>query len=96
MFAWQGKKDNHLSFNKGDVILVREQQDHWWFGQFDDRSGWFPKSYVSLFHTDTVSRPSVGVALSKGNLVNPIRTNEEIFMSFLHSLIGQGLKTTTT
>jgi hypothetical protein len=53
IYVWQGKKDNHLSFNKGDVILVREQQDLWWFGQCNDRSGWFPKSFVSLFHTDT-------------------------------------------
>ncbi|CAG2122029.1 unnamed protein product, partial [Medioppia subpectinata] len=45
-YPWKAKEDNHLSFAKGDIIIIKEQQDMWWFGQIGDTSGWFPKSYV--------------------------------------------------
>ena len=48
LYAWEGKKENHLSFSRGDIILVREQQDIWWFGELNGLSGWFPKSYASV------------------------------------------------
>lgn len=37
LFPWKAKKENHLTFNKGDVITVKEQQDMWWFGEFQDK-----------------------------------------------------------
>ncbi|XP_054922113.2 intersectin-1 isoform X3 [Dermacentor andersoni] len=48
LFPWRAKKENHLTFNKGDVIAVKEQQDMWWYGEFQGKLGWFPKSYVRL------------------------------------------------
>ncbi|CAL1275959.1 unnamed protein product [Larinioides sclopetarius] len=48
LFPWKAKKENHLSFNKGDIINVKEQQDMWWYGEFQGKLGWFPKSYVKL------------------------------------------------
>ncbi|XP_064474241.1 intersectin-1-like isoform X11 [Ornithodoros turicata] len=48
LFPWRAKKDNHLSFNKGDIISVVEQQEMWWYGSCQDKVGWFPKSYVKL------------------------------------------------
>lgn len=48
LFPWRAKKENHLTFNKGDIINVKEQQDMWWYGECDDKVGWFPKSYVKL------------------------------------------------
>ncbi|GFQ87798.1 intersectin-1 [Trichonephila clavata] len=48
LFPWKAKKENHLSFNKGDIINVKEQQDMWWYGEFQNKLGWFPKSYVKL------------------------------------------------
>ncbi|CAN7975328.1 unnamed protein product, partial [Ixodes persulcatus] len=48
LFPWRAKKENHLSFNKGDIITVKEQQDMWWYGDFEGKVGWFPKSYVRL------------------------------------------------
>ncbi|XP_074658567.1 intersectin-1-like isoform X3 [Tubulanus polymorphus] len=48
LYPWRAKKDNHLTFNKGDIILVREQQDMWWSGELNGKIGWFPKSYVKL------------------------------------------------
>jgi len=46
MYPWKAKEDNHLSFQKGDIITIKEQQDMWWFGYLNGNSGWFPKSYV--------------------------------------------------
>uniref|UniRef100_A0A6Q2YK79 Intersectin 1 (SH3 domain protein) n=1 Tax=Esox lucius TaxID=8010 RepID=A0A6Q2YK79_ESOLU len=48
LYPWRAKKDNHLNFNKSDVITVLEQQDMWWFGEVQGQRGWFPKSYVKL------------------------------------------------
>ncbi|XP_052014640.1 intersectin-1 isoform X4 [Apodemus sylvaticus] len=48
LYPWRAKKDNHLNFNKSDIITVLEQQDMWWFGEVQGQKGWFPKSYVKL------------------------------------------------
>lgn len=37
LFPWKAKKENHLTFNKGDVINVKEQQDMWWYGEFQEK-----------------------------------------------------------
>ncbi|XP_068698722.1 intersectin-1-like isoform X2 [Montipora foliosa] len=48
LYPYRAKKDDHLTFNKNDVIIVREQQDMWWSGELNGSVGWFPKSYVKL------------------------------------------------
>lgn len=48
LYPWRAKKDNHLNFNKNDVVTVLEQQDMWWFGEVQGQKGWFPRSYVRL------------------------------------------------
>uniref|UniRef100_A0A8C5AQ49 Intersectin 1 (SH3 domain protein) n=1 Tax=Gadus morhua TaxID=8049 RepID=A0A8C5AQ49_GADMO len=49
LYPWRAKKDNHLNFNKNEVITVLEQQDMWWLGELQSgQRGWFPKSYVKL------------------------------------------------
>ncbi|CAE1260660.1 unnamed protein product [Acanthosepion pharaonis] len=57
LYPWKAKKENHLTFNKGDTIIVKEQQDMWWSGELNGREGWFPKSYVKLIGTG-VAKPS--------------------------------------
>lgn len=52
LHAWSGMKNNHLSFNQGDVIVVSEKQNDWWFGKLDGMSGWFPKSYVTAIEEE--------------------------------------------
>ena len=37
VYTWRAKKDNHLTFEKGDVILVKEQQDMWWSGELNGK-----------------------------------------------------------
>lgn len=46
--SWTAKTDNHLNFNKDDVIRVLEQQENWWLGELKNDRGWFPKTYVTL------------------------------------------------
>lgn len=46
--SWTAKTDNHLNFNKDDVIHVLEQQENWWLGELNGDQGWFPKTYVTL------------------------------------------------
>nr|XP_040023668.1 intersectin-2b isoform X2 [Gasterosteus aculeatus aculeatus] len=46
--SWTAKTDNHLNFNKDDVIQVLEQQENWWLGELNNEKGWFPKTYVTL------------------------------------------------
>uniref|UniRef100_H3DK01 Osteoclast-stimulating factor 1 n=1 Tax=Tetraodon nigroviridis TaxID=99883 RepID=H3DK01_TETNG len=46
--SWTAKTDNHLNFNKDDVIQVLEQQENWWLGELKGDQGWFPKTYVTL------------------------------------------------
>ncbi len=37
LYPWLAKKDNHLTFNKGDIILLKEQQDMWASGELDGK-----------------------------------------------------------
>ncbi|XP_078107424.1 LOW QUALITY PROTEIN: intersectin-2-like [Sander vitreus] len=46
--SWTAKTENHLNFNKDDVIQVLEQQENWWLGELNSERGWFPKTYVTL------------------------------------------------
>ncbi|XP_063874281.1 intersectin-2-like isoform X16 [Scylla paramamosain] len=48
VFPWRAKQRNHLSFNKGDRITVREQQEQWWYGELNNVGGWFPRSFARM------------------------------------------------
>ena len=39
LYPWLAKKDNHLTFNKGDIILLKEQQDMWASGELNGKVG---------------------------------------------------------
>uniref|UniRef100_A0A673C2Y4 Intersectin 1 (SH3 domain protein) n=1 Tax=Sphaeramia orbicularis TaxID=375764 RepID=A0A673C2Y4_9TELE len=56
LYPWRAKKDNHLNFNKNEIITVLEQQDMWWLGELQTgQRGWFPKSYVKLISATMTS-----------------------------------------
>ncbi|XP_066975773.1 intersectin-1-like isoform X19 [Macrobrachium rosenbergii] len=59
IFPWRAKQNNHLSFNKGDRITVREQQDQWWYGQLNNMGGWFPRSFVKMVSGPTATTSPV-------------------------------------
>ncbi|XP_031369761.1 intersectin-1 isoform X9 [Apis dorsata] len=47
LYYYRPTMDQHLPFEKGDIIKVDEQQDDWWHGISNNGvKGWFPKSYV--------------------------------------------------
>ncbi|CAN9500203.1 unnamed protein product [Ophioblennius macclurei] len=61
LYPWRAKKDNHLNFNKNEVITVLEQQDMWWLGELQTgQRGWFPKSYVKLISATMTAGGSSG------------------------------------
>jgi hypothetical protein len=66
-----GKKENHLSFNSGEAINVREQQGAWWSGELNGKIGWFPQSYVKPLEKET-----------NGNY-EPVTKNQDSSMSSL-------------
>lgn len=46
-FAFQQTNEDELSFSKGDIITVHQQEDGgWWEGTLNGKSGWFPSNYV--------------------------------------------------
>jgi hypothetical protein len=53
-----GKKDNHLSFDKNEVITVRDQQGPWWSGELNGKIGWFPKAYVKQLENGSDKQPT--------------------------------------
>ncbi|XP_028409524.1 intersectin-1-like isoform X2 [Dendronephthya gigantea] len=48
LYQHRGKSDDELSFNKNDLITLKEQKDMSWLGECNGKSGWFPKSYAKL------------------------------------------------
>ncbi|CAF0882259.1 unnamed protein product [Rotaria sordida] len=67
----QGKTvDKHLSFQKGELILVREQKDAAWYsGQLRGKVGWFPRNYV---------RPATEIEIQNNkNTTKTTPTNEK-------------------
>ncbi|XP_046849050.1 intersectin-1-like [Xenia sp. Carnegie-2017] len=48
LYQYQAKNDNELSFNKNDMIILKEQRDMMWLGEVNGKTGWFPKSYAKL------------------------------------------------
>ncbi|KAM9847663.1 intersectin-1 [Aulostomus maculatus] len=60
LYPWRAKKDNHLNFNKNEIVTVLEQQDMWWLGELQTgQRGWFPKSYVKLISASVTAPVSV-------------------------------------
>ena len=46
-YRYQGKREDELSLEKGDEVMVMEKEaDGWWKGRCGTRIGWFPFNYV--------------------------------------------------
>uniref|UniRef100_A0A1B6C8A9 Intersectin-1 n=1 Tax=Clastoptera arizonana TaxID=38151 RepID=A0A1B6C8A9_9HEMI len=48
LFTFFETLPGQLGFTKGSIIRVTENQDIWWYGELDNKEGWFPKTYVKL------------------------------------------------
>ncbi|XP_059179911.1 intersectin-1 isoform X3 [Centropristis striata] len=76
LYPWRAKKDNHLNFNKNEIITVLEQQDMWWLGELQTgQRGWFPKSYVKLISASMPPPP--GAAARSKNTRGSAATDPE-------------------
>ncbi|KRZ52366.1 Intersectin-1 [Trichinella nativa] len=76
LYNLHGKSENHLSFNKGDIIRIVEQQEMWWKGELEDgREGWFPKSYVKIGEPSSSSSQHT---LKRGSLTFDFTTTDDI------------------
>ncbi|XP_063039904.1 intersectin-2b isoform X2 [Engraulis encrasicolus] len=72
--SWTAKTDNHLNFQKDELITVLEQQDSWWLGELNGVQGWFPKSYVTVIgqadnHADVADGTADGSDASQQEFV---------------------------
>ncbi|XP_076618966.1 dynamin associated protein 160 isoform X3 [Colletes latitarsis] len=53
LFQYRPATEQHLTFEKGDIVNVIEQQGDWWYGTSStEAKGWFPKSYVKEITTN--------------------------------------------
>uniref|UniRef100_A0A3Q2T863 Intersectin-1 n=1 Tax=Fundulus heteroclitus TaxID=8078 RepID=A0A3Q2T863_FUNHE len=89
LYPWRAKKDNHLNFNKNEVIItVLEQQDMWWLGELQNgQRGWFPKSYVKLISANMTIPPAAAAAAAAAAAVQYVamytyESNEQGDLSF--------------
>ena len=47
LFNFLAENDDELGFRKGDVItIVKKEDEGWWTGELDGRTGIFPSNYV--------------------------------------------------
>uniref|UniRef100_A0A7N5ZU20 Intersectin 1 (SH3 domain protein) n=1 Tax=Anabas testudineus TaxID=64144 RepID=A0A7N5ZU20_ANATE len=75
LYPWRAKKDNHLNFNKNEIITVLEQQDMWWLGELQSgQRGWFPKSYVKLISATMTAPPGISDSPPNGKRPSPSPT----------------------
>uniref|UniRef100_A0A8C3R9E5 Intersectin-1 n=1 Tax=Cyanoderma ruficeps TaxID=181631 RepID=A0A8C3R9E5_9PASS len=89
LYPWRAKKDNHLNFNKNDVITVLEQQDMWWFGEVQGQKGWFPKSYVKLI-SETKRREQGSLGVSQGFSMSCVSLFAEYIAMYTYESSEQG------
>uniref|UniRef100_A0A3P8WQR6 Intersectin-1 n=1 Tax=Cynoglossus semilaevis TaxID=244447 RepID=A0A3P8WQR6_CYNSE len=95
LYPWRAKKDNHLNFNKNEIITVLEQQDMWWLGELQTgQRGWFPKSYVKLISA-TIAECAVSESPPNGKRPSPSPTKlsdsgEEYIAMYMYESSEQG------
>lgn len=58
LYTFKGKKDSYLSFTKGDLITITEQQEQWSHGQLNGQQGWLPNSYIKVEESEAA--PAAG------------------------------------
>jgi len=74
LYSFKGKKDSYLSFSKGEVITLHEQQDQWSYGELNGLQGWFPNSYVRVEETQ-----AAGAASEAGGAFKYLFKNHTLF-----------------
>ncbi|EFN79242.1 Rho guanine nucleotide exchange factor 7 [Harpegnathos saltator] len=50
LYSFKGKNNDELCFKKGDIITITQIDDEgWWEGTLNDKTGWFPSNYVKEY-----------------------------------------------
>jgi hypothetical protein len=60
LFAFEARRERHLSFKKGDVITVFRNDKDWWDGMCNGRFGSFPGNHVRLLKDEEAARLEAG------------------------------------
>uniref|UniRef100_A0A672HXQ7 Intersectin 1 (SH3 domain protein) n=1 Tax=Salarias fasciatus TaxID=181472 RepID=A0A672HXQ7_SALFA len=95
LYPWRAKKDNHLNFNKNEIITVLEQQDMWWLGELQTgQRGWFPKSYVKLISAAVTAETPVSESPNgkrpSPSPTKPSESGEEYMAMYTYESSEQG------
>jgi hypothetical protein len=79
-------EDGQLEFKTGDIIKVKKQQeDGWWEGTINDRSGSFPAQYVKPLESDN-NKNDLEKDKSDPNEEKPIETEKKRPLTSGHTL----------
>jgi len=55
LFDYTAQQPNELSVQRGARVIILSNEDpHWWRGQIDNQEGYIPASYVALEDTSSV------------------------------------------
>lgn len=65
-YKYQGNRDDELSLEKGDEVIVMEKEaDGWWKGRCGTKIGWFPFNYVEEVGASQPEKPQSSVTSGK-------------------------------
>ncbi|XP_026827009.1 uncharacterized protein LOC105277720 isoform X1 [Ooceraea biroi] len=60
LFSFKGKNNDELCFKKGDIITITQVDDEgWWEGTLNDKTGWFPSNYVKEYRISDGGHASI-------------------------------------
>uniref|UniRef100_A0A3P8N8J4 Intersectin-1 n=1 Tax=Astatotilapia calliptera TaxID=8154 RepID=A0A3P8N8J4_ASTCA len=91
LYPWRAKKENHLNFNKNEIITVLEQQDMWWLGELQTgQRGWFPKSYVKLISATMTAPPGVPATAARSKNTKYVKKLPEYVAMYTYESNEQG------
>ena len=59
MHAYNANSDSELSINVGEIVtLISTDDDEWWEGEINGKSGFFPKLYVESIKEKDSNEPT--------------------------------------
>ena len=58
LYDFVARTENEISFKKGDIVKVLDQDEGWWLGELDGKEGLFPANYVEAVQEQPRSRSS--------------------------------------
>ena len=78
IYDYTSRHDDDLSFSKGQIIKVSEEEDaEWYYGEYEDtlgnkRKGLFPKNFVTVYEPELPQRPTRSSRSKKESMVSAL------------------------